>query len=389
MDFRLVLLALGTFAIGVEGFVIATLLPSIAGDLGVTIAQAGYLVFAYAIAYAIGAPVLSALTGHLDRRMLLTVVALIFGAGTIFAAVSQGYAVLLMARVVIAASAGLYAATAQATAVSLATPERRARAVATVVAGTTMAVALGAPIGGLINGFAGWRGTYLAIAVLGLVAAIAIWLLLPKGIRGDRRTLGERLAVFAVPGVSPALLTILLYMTGPFAAFVYLGPITDNLGIEANLLPLVMLAFGIGAAIGNALGGQLSDRIGAQPTVIAASIASTIMLALLSTLGLVPAAIILPVYLAFMVVWGVVAWTFLPAQVSRLVAMAPNSAPLTLSLNASFLYLGTAGGAIVGGQLLERLPVGDLGLVAAIFPLLALGMLMLSRPARRVELRLG
>ncbi|WP_421759314.1 MFS transporter [Devosia sp.] len=391
MDKRLVWLALGTFAIGVEGFVIATLLPAISTDLGVSISQAGYLVFAYAIAYAIGSPVLSAVTGQFDRRALLAVVAVVFGSGALFAALSQGYGMLLLARVIIAACAGLYAATAQATAVSLAPVERRARAVSLVVAGTTMAVAFGAPIGALVSGVAGWRGTYFAIAVVGYLTAIAIWFMLPAGIKGDRRSIGERLAVLSVPGILPALLTILLYMVGPFAAFVYLGPITTKgMGLAPGLLPYVMLSFGVGAAIGNTLGGQLADRLGATRTVVFASVASAVMLVLLSAIPMLPAGVVGPVYFIFMFVWGVVAWTFLPAQVSRLVAMAPTSAPLALSLNASSLYLGTALGAVVGGQVIEQLGVNEIGLVAAAFPVLALLVLYASRPSRALQMpRLG
>ena len=390
MDTRLIWLALGTFAVGVEGFVIATLLPAIAADSGVTITQAGYLVFAYALAYAVGAPVLSAFTGRFDRRPLLTVVALVFAAGALLAALSQGYAMLLVARLIIAASAGLYAATAQAAAVTLAPPERRARAVATVVAGTTMAVALGAPIGAFLSGFAGWRGTYFAIAGVGVLTAGAIWMMLPHGIQGDRRGLGERLGVLRVPGLLPALLTILLYMAGPFAAFIYLGPVTTKLmGLDAGLLPFVMLAYGLGAAMGNPLGGQLSDRFGAQATVTIAAVLNIVFLLLLGAIPLLPQTTIMPVYFAFMVAWGIAGWMFVPGQVSRVVALSPNSAPLALSLNASFLYLGTALGALVGGMVLEHLPINELGLVAAVFPALALGILVASRPRVVPMPRLG
>jgi predicted MFS family arabinose efflux permease len=390
MDTRLIWLALGTFAVGVEGFVIATLLPAIAADSGVSITQAGYLVFAYAIAYAVGAPVLSALTGRFDRRPLLAVVALVFAAGALLAALSQGYVMLLAARVIIAASAGLYAATAQAAAVTLAPAERRARAVATVVAGTTMAVALGAPIGAFLSGFAGWRGTYFAIAAVGVLTSAAIYAMLPSGIAGDRRGLGERLSVLSVPGLLPALLTILLYMAGPFAAFVYLGPVTTKLmGLDAGLLPFVMLAYGLGAAMGNPLGGQLSDRLGAQTTVTLAAVLNILFLLLLGAIPMLPQAAIAPIYFGFMVLWGIAGWMFVPGQVSRVVALSPTSAPLALSLNASFLYLGTALGALAGGFVLEHIGIAELGLVAAIFPALALGVILMSRPKPVYVPRLG
>jgi predicted MFS family arabinose efflux permease len=391
MDLRLIWLALGTFAIGVEGFVIATLLPAIAADSGVPITQAGYLVFAYALAYAVGGPVLSATTGRFDRKVLLTVTALVFAAGALAAALSTGYWMLLLARLVIAACAGLYAASAQAAAVTLAPMERRARAVSIVVAGTTMAVAFGAPIGAFIGGFAGWRGTYFAIAVLGLATALAIWVMLPAGIRGDQRSLRERLAVLSVPGVVPALLTILLYMAGPFAAFIYLGPVTTQwMGLPASVLPFVMLAYGVGAAVGNTIGGQLSDRIGANRTVVLAMTAGVAFLLLLSAIPVVvPAGFVGPVFFVFMFIWGATGWMFPPAQVSRIVALSPSAAPLALSLNASFLYLGTAVGAVVGGQIIERVGIAELGLIAAAFPLLALAVFYATRPRRVLQPRLG
>jgi predicted MFS family arabinose efflux permease len=347
-------------------------------------------VFAYAIAYAVGAPVLSTFTGRFDRRPLLAVVALVFAVGALLAATSQGYAMLLVGRLVIAASAGLYAATAQAAAVKLAPVERRARAISIVVAGSTMAVALGAPIGAFLAGCIGWRGTYFAIAAVGVLTAIAIYAMLPSGISGDRRGLGERLGVLRVPGLLPALSTTLLYMVGPFAAFIYLGPVTTNLmGLDAGMLPWVMLAYGLGAALGNPLGGQLSDRLGAHATVTIAAVLGIVFLLLLGAIPMLPDGAVMPAFFAFMVAWGISGWMFLPGQVSRLVALSPESAPLALSLNASFLYLGTAAGALVGGLVLEHLPIGQFGLVAAVFPAMALAVIYLSRPRAEFVPRLG
>lgn len=391
MDVRLIWLALGAFAIGAEGFVISTLLPSISADTGVTLPQAGYLVLAYAVAYAISAPVLATLTGTIARRNVLVAAALVFAVGAVGASLSSGYWPLLAARVAMAAMAGLYAATAQATAVSLSEPAHRARAIAVVVGGTSLAVALGAPIGGLIAGLVGWRGTYLFIAVLGVLAAIAILAMLPSSIRGEHRSLRERFAVLSLPGVVPALLTTFFYMVGPFAAFIYLAPLTTTgIGLEKAWLPAVMLAFGVGAAIGNTLGGQLADRVGADRTVIASAVFNALLLGLLSIVPHLDASVRAPVYLALMVPWGIVAWTFLPAQVSRLVSLAGGAAPLVLSLNGSALYLGTAGGALLGGQVLTHGSVYDLGWVAAISPLIALALLTVRLKPRLTPMpRLG
>ena len=376
MDVRLYLLALGAFAIGAESFVVSSLLPPIAGDMGVSITQAGYLVLLYALGYALGAPLLAAVTGAQDRRNVLTSAALVFTVGAVFAALSQGYFELLASRILMAFAAGLYAATGQATAVSISTPESRARAVSVVVGGTTLAVALGAPLGAFVSSFAGWRGTYVVIAMMGIGAALAIRFMLPKGLRGERRTLRERFAVLSLPGIRPSLLVTLLYMTGPFAVFVYVAPLTvQAIGLGKELLPVVLLIFGVGAAIGNWLGGQAADRFGAQKTILGVTAASVVLLAGLSLIPLLPAGIRGPVYLAYLVPWGVVGWGFLPAQVSRLVSLAPSAAPLVLSLNGSALYLGSAAGALIGGLVLQFAGPHDLGIVAALFPLAGLAII--------------
>ena len=391
MDIRLLWLALGAFAIGAEGFVISTLLPSISADTGVSISQAGYLVLAYALAYAVSAPVLATLTGAGSRRNVLVAAALVFALGAVGASVANGYWTLLGSRVLMAAMAGLYAATAQATAVAMSEPEHRARAVAVVVGGTTLAVALGAPIGGLIAGFAGWRGTYLFIAALGVVAAAAIFVMLPVSVRGERRSLRERLAVLSLPGVVPALLTTLLAVAGPFTVFVYLAPLTTKgIGLDRSWLPAVMLAFGIGAAIGNTLGGQLADRLGATRTATWSVALGTLSLVALSLIPHLPDPIRVPAYVGIMVPWGIVGWAFLPAQVSRLVQMSQGAAPLVISLNGSALYLGTAVGALTGAQVLERGSVFDLGWVGALFGLVAMGIIVSSPASRPVTMpRLG
>jgi MFS transporter, DHA1 family, inner membrane transport protein len=380
MDIRLLWLALGAFAIGAEGFVISTLLPSISADTGVSISQAGYLVLAYALAYAVSAPVLSTLTGAGSRRNVLVVAALVFALGAVGASVANGYWTLLGSRVLMAAMAGLYAATAQATAVLLSEPAHRARAVAVVVAGTTLAVALGAPIGGLIAGFVGWRGTYLFIAALGVAAAAAIFVMLPASVRGEHRSLRERLAVLSLPGVVPALLTTLFAVAGPFTVFVYLAPLTSKgIGLDQSWLPAVMLAFGVGAAIGNTLGGRLADRFGATTTVTWSLLLGVLFLVSLSITPHLPDSVRIPVYVGMMVPWGIVGWAFIPAQVSRLVQMCQGAAPLVISLNASAIYLGTALGAVAGAQVLQHGTVFDLGWVAAIFGLVAMGILVSGR----------
>lgn len=383
MDIRLVWLALGSFAIGVEAFVIASLLPDIAADTGVTLIQSGYLVLAFSLAYAFGSPVLAALTGAKDRRLVLTLSALVFAAGSVMAGLAGSYFTLMAARVLMAFAAGLYAATAQATAVAISEPHHRARAISIIVGGTTLAVAFGAPLGALVASVAGWRGTYFGIAALGIIAALSIWIMIPGGMRGTKLALRDRLAIVTVPGVLPVLLSMLLYMTGGFAVFIYIAPLAmEGVGLSKSMLPVVLLAFGIGAAVGNIVGGQASDRFGALRVVIAASLLNAVMLALASLIPHLPHDMAGPALIGFMLVWGMIAWAFPPAQASRILAMAPNAAPLALSLNASALYLGIALGSVVGAQVLTNGTPLDLGWVGALFALGALAVILATVPRR-------
>ena len=385
MDKRLLWLAVGSFAMSTVGFCFSGLLPDISADTHISIPQAGYLITGFSLAYAIGAPVLSAIAGAADRRWILTVAMLTFVAGNILAATSASFTTLLLAQLVMGMAAGLFAATAQATAVSLVDPHHRARAISVVVGGTTFAVALGAPAGSLIATLWGWRGTFIAIALLGLFCATILFIWLPRGLRGARLTLAERLAAIGRPGILPALLVTLLYLTGGFAVISYLAPLAFSGGLPALALPGMLLAFGIGAIIGNLSSGYLADRIGATRVVVLSLLLSmAICIAITLILKLFPQEIAGPALIAIMVPWGIVGWSFPPAQASRIVGYAPEVAHLSLSLNASALYFGIAFGTMIGGRVLEYGQPSDLGLVAAAFPVLALAVLFAGRRPVRV-----
>lgn len=374
MDRRLVWLATGSFAMSTVGFVFSSLLPAIARDAHISIPHAGYLIMAFSLAYAVGAPVLSALAGSLDRRRVLSATMLVFVAGNLGAALSSSFFALLVAQIVMGMAAGLFAATAQATAVALAGADHRARAIAVVVGGTTFAVALGAPLGSLIAEFWGWRGAFAAVAVLGLSCASALWIRLPREVRGVRLALGERFAVIGRPGILPSLLVTLLYLTGGFTIISYLAPLAiEGAGLPPLAMPGMLLSFGVGAVIGNLASGYVADRIGpTRMVVVSLLMSSAICVVLAVVLKILPRDVSGPVLIALMIPWGIVGWAFPPAQASRIVGYAPEVAHLTLSLNASALYFGIALGTMIGGRILEFAAPSDLGLAAAAFPLAAL-----------------
>lgn len=381
MDKRLFWLALGSFTISTEGFVISSLLPDIAADAGISIPLAGSLITAFALAYAVGTPVLATLTGEWDRRRVILWTLAFFVLGNLVAAFSSSFEVLLIARIVMALSSGLFAATAQGTAVALVDDHHRARAIAVVVGGTTVAVAVGAPLGALVAAFTGWRGTFFAIAGLGALAGSILWWRLPRGLVGTRLPLGARLAAALRPGVMSILVTTLLALTGAFTVFAYVAPLAiQGAGLGEIALPGMLLAFGVGAVIGNIAGGQAADRFGATRTVCWSLGLSAAMLVLLSVIpAFLPRHLAGPALMAMMVPWGIVGWAFPPAQASRIIKLAPDAAPIVLSLNASALYLGVAAGAVVGGEVLRFGAPADLGLIAAAFPIVGLGVVLAGR----------
>jgi predicted MFS family arabinose efflux permease len=386
MDKRLVWLAVGSFAMSTVGFVFSSLLPSIAADAHISIPSAGYLITAFSLSYAVGAPTLSALFGAVDRRRLLAAAMLVFVAGNALAAVSSSFAALAAAQVVMGMAAGLFAATAQATAVMLAGPEHRALAISVVVGGTTFAVALGAPLGALIAAFWGWRGTFAAIALLGLACALVLWVRLPRGMQGTRLTMRERLRSLGQPGIAPSLAVTLLYLTGSFVLISYLAPLAmEGAGLPELALPGMLLAFGAGAVIGNLSSGLLADRFGATRMVaLSLFLAALMCVAISLDLKFLPHSLAGPILIGLMVPWGIIGWGFPPAQASRLVAYAPDIAHLTLSLNASAIYFGIAIGTLLGGRVLDYSTPANLGIAAAAFPIVALAVLAASLRAGRV-----
>ncbi|WP_245462039.1 hypothetical protein [Mesorhizobium sp. M7A.F.Ca.US.003.02.1.1] len=199
----------------------------------------------------------------------------------------------------------------------------------------------------------------------------------------------RRLAAALRPGVMPILLTTVLALIGAFTVFAYVAPLAiEGGGLSQIALPGMLLAFGVGAVIGNIGGGQAADRFGATRTVGWSLALSAAMLVLLSVIPtFLPHHIAGPALMAMMVPWGIVGWAFPPAQASRIIKLAPDAAPIVLSLNASALYLGVALGAVVGGAVLRYGAPADLGLVAAIFPIVGLGVVVAGRwAARPVEM---
>jgi predicted MFS family arabinose efflux permease len=387
---RLLWLAVGTFAIGTESFMIAGLLPTMAADLSVSIEAAGQLVTVFALAYALSSPVLTAVTGHFDRRKVLIASMTAFVLANVAAVAATGYWSLMAARVLLALSAGLYVPNANALAAALVPANRRGVALSIVNGGMTLALVFGVPLGAIVGNQLGWRTTFGGVAGLATIATVGLLAGLPREIGRHMAvvTLRERLAVVGRFDLLLALSVTLIWSMGAYTLYTYLSPyLTSATGVPNAEISRVLFLWGVAAAVGVFGGGALSDRVGPSPMIVITLSVLAITFSSLSALpsALTPALARGPVLTAI-VVWGVTAWAFFPSQLSRLVVISgPALAPVTLSLNSSFLNLGVAGGALLGSLVLSRGSAINLGWVGAICEIVALVCVVMSVRRERVS----
>ncbi|TDD12048.1 MFS transporter [Nonomuraea deserti] len=359
-------LALATFAVGTDAFVIAGLLPAIAADLEVGMAAAGQLVTVFALTLAVAAPVLSWLLSPLDRRTALQLALIVFVVGNVMTALSPTYLLTWLARILTAAGAATITATASSAAVAITPAERRGRAMALVIGGLTLSTALGMPLGNLI-GSVDWRLTLWAVAALGVVAAIGISVALPK-VMLPTTSLTARLAPLRQPKVLTILAVTLLVMAGHYTVYTYIGAAIagTTTGSFPQAITMILFVWGVGVLAGNVLAGQLADNRPGRQIAIAALAGGTVLLAIspLTVSHLVVACV-------WAAIWGTTDGMVSVVQQHRLVSLAPASAPVLLGLNSSVIYLGVAMGGGLGGLAQDWLPVTMLGVPAAVLALLA------------------
>ncbi|WP_342050097.1 MULTISPECIES: MFS transporter [unclassified Cupriavidus] len=372
-----VFLALGTFAIGTEGFMIAPLLSTMAADFGLSVPHVALLVVVFTLTMAITSPIATTLTASWSRRGTLLCAMTVFTAGNLLAAWSPGFGVLMAARVMMAVASGLYVPNANALAGAIVSPARRGRALAVVSGGMTLAIALGLPLGGLVGNAFGWRMTFLAVGAMSLTAIVGIL----AGVARDAgagipvATLSQRLAVVRQPAVLQLLSVSLFWSIGAYAAYPYIAPyLTQVLGFQSAGINATVSLWGLAAAFGVTTGGALNDRYGSSRVARLSLLVLGLAFWALSmaAAALSPHLAMVPVLLA-VVVWGFTVWSFFPAQMARLMAAGSASqASLALALNTSTMYLGFSIGSALGAVILGRHAIWGIGLLAGACQFVAL-----------------
>ncbi|MEW9304925.1 MFS transporter [Labrys neptuniae] len=379
-------LALGAFAIGSEGLMIAGILPRIAEDLGIPVGHAGHLVTIFALAYAVGSPLIAVATARWERRTLLITAMVVFSLANLAAAFATGFLTLAASRIVLALSAGTFMPAAFAYGAMSVEPAKRGRALSFIYTGMTVALVIGVPLGTAIAAHLGWRATFGMVAAMSLLVLAGIVLKLPAVSGPPAPGLADRLAVARRSDVLEVIGLTVVVLAGAFGVYTFIGAYLETvLGASPEAVAGFLILAGLAGAAGNTLGGHAADRWNHRRFL---TLVLTVLVVSFGILPLIPA--FLPGLAGWigaglvLVLWGLFGWAFPAVQQVRLLAIDQRLASVVLALNASAIYLGTAAGAAVGAVVVERYSVQAIGWVGAGTEVLALAFLLATpyRPAR-------
>ena len=379
MPIALLALTLSAFAIGTTEFVIVGLLPTIAADLGVNLPSAGLLVSLYALGVAVGAPVLTALTGKIPRKTLLLSLMVLFILGNLLAWKSPGYETLVIARILTGLAHGVFFSIGSTIATSLVTKDKAASAIAIMFTGLTVALVTGVPLGTFIGQHVGWRETFLAVSALGLVAFVGSLLYVPSTIAHSKpASLLQQVQVLGQPRLLLVYAMTAVGYGGSFIAFTYLAPILQQVsGFSAGAVGAVMLVYGVSVAFGNIWGGKLADKQGPVRALKQIFLLLALVLLLLTFTAPHPVLVVITVLL-----WGAVAFGNVAGLQVYVVQQAehftPRAVDVASGLNIAAFNLGIAGGAWGGGLIVEHLGLVHTGWIGALVVLGAFGLTALS-----------
>ncbi|RKP47178.1 MFS transporter [Pararobbsia silviterrae] len=372
------MLAIGTFAVGTDAFVIAGVLPSIASSLRVSLAAAGQMVTIFSLAYALSAPITGALSAAWYRRTALTAGLLLLVVGNILTAIAPTFGLALASRVVAAIGAGLYTGTASATAAALAGPERRGQAIAIVVLGMTLSLVLGAPLGTAISTIWNWRVTLCAVAGVGGLAGATVFARIPALREVAGIGLSARLAPLRDRHVMRMLLRALLVFIGIFIPYTYISAIYARATTaDPRLLSGLLLCFGVASTVSNLVAGRLSDRWGPRRVLVAGSLGLVAVFANMPWMSASPMPALLAAFLA-----GLFSFSQTTPQQHWMLSQAPRGTQsVVTSLYQATLYLGVSLSGAIGAYFMQRVGPHFLSWLAAAFVLLSLLPIASSRDA--------
>ncbi|MCM3039112.1 MFS transporter [Paenibacillus motobuensis] len=362
-------LALAVFLIGTIEYIITGIIEMIAVDLGVSTSKVGLLVTVFALAAAIIAPILIALTINVDRKKLLMATLSVFIASNGLMFVNLSYEIVLWIRIIQGVSGGISTVVAMAVATRLVDKERRGRAIGIILMGLSSSLVLGVPIGTFFSEMFGWRVLFILIGLLSVLPLLIIYKKVPAIKEEDKVTLGMQLSILKNPKILTALVITLFYIGGYSTLFTYITPFlqaTSSLSITE--ISGVLFLAGICSFVGSKVGGQLADAKGSKFTICLGLLLQGATLLLFALAG-----VNLFVLILVLMIFMLATWSISPAQQLYLVTLAPRNPDIALSVNTSFIQFGFALGSGLGGLVISRTSVlylNWLGLAAVCIALL-------------------
>lgn len=379
MPLALLALTLSAFAIGTTEFVIVGLIPTMATDLNVSLPSAGLLVSLYALGVAVGAPVLTALTGKWNRKLVLLTIMSLFVVGNLLAWQAPGYNTLIAARILTGLAHGVFFSIGSTIATGLVAKEKAASAIAIMFTGLTVALVTGVPLGTYIGQTFGWQATFLIVALLGLIALIGSALLVPNNLKQPPATkLSAQLKVLTQPRLLLVYAITALGYGGTFTAFTFLAPILENVsGFDSSAISLIMLVYGVSVAVGNIWGGKMADKMGPIKalTVIFSGLAAVLVVFNFTAVN--PYASV-----ATILIWGSFAFGNVPGLQVYVVKLAekytPDAVDVASGLNIAAFNVGIALGSWGGGIIVAESGLMNTPWIGAVIVLIALALTRFS-----------
>ncbi|MCX4765974.1 MULTISPECIES: MFS transporter [Streptomyces] len=381
-------LALGTFLMGTTEFVVAGLLPEIAGDVQVSVARAGLMITVFAVGMIVGAPLMAMLTLRLPKRQTLIIALGIFAVGHVIVALGSSFALLLAARFLTALATGAFWAVGNVVAARAAGPAASSRALGVVGAGAMLANVVGVPLGAFAGQLMGWRGPFWALAALGAAAMALIASKVPSDTDGDQAvSVRSELSALRSGRLWLVLAACATTAGGVLSTYTYVSPLlTDRAHLAAGVVPLVLVGFGVGALAGFLVGGRLGDRRPHMTTIVAPAATTVLLLALCLLSGHAAPTVAL---IALLGLFGLGAN---PVLISLGVRFAGQAPTLGSALTVSAFNLGTAIGSWIAGLALAS-PLGATGpaavgtgiAVLTLIPVITIALIQRRRPAARTQ----
>ncbi|MHA7582468.1 MFS transporter [Paenibacillus vandeheii] len=381
---KIYVLALVSFLVGTSEYVIAGILDRISDTMNISLIAAGQLITIFSLVYALGTPIIIALTSRMDRRKLLLYFLGLFVIGNVLAFLLPGYGLFIAARVLMALGAGVVVVTSLTIAAKIAAVGKQASSIATVITGFTASLIVGVPLGRMVAAAWDWKLVFAGIAILGVIAMIVIAITIPPSEGEAPVPLKKQLSLLKQPRIGLALLVSFFWLGGYSIAYTYISPYLVSIaGMSEALLSSALLAFGIASLIGSKSGGYSADRMGVKRTLLMGMALHVISLLMLNVTAHSGAAVFI-----VLILWSFSAWSSGPTQQYNLVTMAPESSGIMLSLNSSVMQLAMAAGAGIGGIAVSAVSLSSITWIGAVGVVIAMMIIILAyRPGVATKLQ--